>query len=80
MATPHVSGLIAALLTKGGRFRNHITDDTSLRKVLNANFAKDIGVKAPTKTGIGFLTYLNENEIKRLWKDTTFFEGQIFRP
>lgn len=41
-----------------------ITDDTSLRKILNERFAIDIGIKGPdNETGLGFLTYLSKDEL-----------------
>lgn len=41
-----------------------ITDDTSLRKMLNERFAIDIGIKGPdNETGLGFLTYLSKDEL-----------------
>ena len=63
MATPHVCGLVAALMTKGGKYSDVIKDDASLREVLNEEFVKDIGAKGPdNETGLGFLTYLDESE------------------
>ena len=63
MATPHVCGLVAALMTKDGKYSKKIKDDKSLRKLLNKNFVRDIGVKGADKeTGLGFLTFLDESE------------------
>jgi len=63
MATPHVCGLVAALMTKGGKYSDVIKDDASLREVLNEDFVRDIGAKGPdNETGLGFLTYLDESE------------------
>ena len=43
MASPHVCGLIAALMTKGGAYEDIIKDDASCRALLNEKFAIDIG-------------------------------------
>ena len=41
-----------------------ITDDASLREVLNEKFAIDIGIKgADNETGLGFLSYLSKDEV-----------------
>lgn len=80
MATPHVCGLVAALLTKSGQYNDGINNDEGLRKLLS-KFAVDIGVTGPDNaTGLGFLTYLNEREHKELWDETPFMERQMFRP
>ncbi len=45
-----------------------ITDDLSCRKVLNAEFAIDIGVKGPdNSTGLGFLSYLSKDEVMSMF-------------
>lgn len=63
MAAPHVCGLVAALMTKGGKYSDVITHDASLREVLNEKYLRDIGVKGPdNETGLGFLTFLDETE------------------
>jgi hypothetical protein len=63
MATPHVCGLVAALMTMGGKYSDIIKDDASLREVLNEKYVRDIGVTGPdNETGLGFLTYLDETE------------------
>lgn len=69
MAAPHVTGLIAALLSKD--------DPTSLvgysscdmlRKDLSANFSVDIGTEGTDEaTGVGFATYLNHEELIEHW-------------
>ena len=70
MATPHVCGLIAALMTKEGMYRKYIKDDASLRFVLNAKFLTDIGLTGPDNlTGLGFLSYLNAEESHALWRE-----------
>ena len=74
MATPHVCGLVTALLTKGGPYSDLVEDDASLRKLLNEKFCVDIGVTGPDNaTGLGFLTYLNAEEHKVLWNATPFW-------
>mmetsp|Transcript_5799 Transcript_5799/g.10462 ORF Transcript_5799/g.10462 Transcript_5799/m.10462 type:complete len:377 (+) Transcript_5799:73-1203(+) len=63
MATPHVCGLVAALMTKGGKYSDVINDDASLREVLNEKYVRDIGAKGPdNESGLGFLTFLDESE------------------
>jgi len=65
MASPHVCGLIAALMTKDATYSEIIKDDSSLRKVLNENFCIDIGTKGrDNATGVGFLTYLTKEEFE----------------
>lgn len=80
MAAPHVAGLLAALLTKDGPYRAAVTDDESLRKLLE-QFTIDIGVKGPDNaTGLGFLTYLNEEEYKKLEIETKMKDRKNFVP
>ena len=64
MAAPHVTGLIAALLTdKGGTF-----SDKELRGELANKYAIDIGVEGlDTSTGVGFVTYLSKEEFNKFW-------------
>ena len=63
MATPHVCGFVTALMTKDGNYCDIITNDESLRTLLDENFVRDIGEKGRNNsTGRGFLTYLNETE------------------
>jgi len=63
MASPHVCGFVTALMTKDGNYSDIITNDESLRILLDENFVRDIGEKGPNNsTGRGFLTYLNETE------------------
>jgi subtilisin family serine protease len=59
MAAPHVTGLIAALLTNKEKKYTH----KSLRKLLSMKYAIDIGTKGTdTSTGVGFLTYLSSRD------------------
>ena len=44
MAAPHVCGLVAALMTKCGKYSDIIKDDASLREVLNENYVREISV------------------------------------
>lgn len=70
MASPHVCGLIAALMTKDATYSEIIKDDSSLRKLLNENFCIDIGTKGrDNATGVGFLTYLTKEEFERDFVD-----------
>ena len=74
MATPHVCGLVAALLTKDGPYRKGVSDDEGLRKLLE-KFTIDIGVKGPDNaTGLGFLSYLNFEEFKKVESETSIWE------
>lgn len=71
MACPHISGLIAALMTKGGKYEN-----TILHKEIALEFLKDncaihvanIGGQV-NATGYGFLTYLTEEEFMEEFKN-----------
>lgn len=57
MASPHVAGFIAALLTEG---RIQGGNDAALRQTLNS-YAIDIATEGrDNASGVGFLTYLNE--------------------
>jgi subtilisin family serine protease len=59
MASPHVAGLIAALLSNNGKKYT----PAALKQMLARNYAIDIGAKGPdTSTGVGFLTYLSSKE------------------
>ena len=67
MATPHVFGLVMALLSEDGPYSDLVEDDESLRKLLNDKFVVDIDVTGPDNaTGLGFLTYLNEEEYEKV--------------
>ena len=63
MASPHVCGLVCCLMTDG-RIKN---DDKALRKILDESHAIDIGtVGIDNATGVGFLTYLDEDAYNAL--------------
>ena len=66
MASPHVCGFVAALMTKGGAYEDIIKDDASFRALVNDNFSIDIGSSegVDRDTGLGFLTYLTEDEFE----------------
>jgi major intracellular serine protease len=65
MATPHVCGFLTALLTKGGKYEDIITDDNSCRKLINKKFCIDVGAEgSDNATGLGFLTYLTKEEFE----------------
>jgi subtilisin family serine protease len=69
MAAPHVCGFVTALMTEGGAYSDRIKDDASLRKLIDEEFLKDIGVKGPdNETGLGFLTYLTNAEYSDIWE------------
>ena len=60
MATPHVTGLIACLLSNSKKY-----SDKQLRKVLKEKYLVDIGSKGFDKqTGEGFVTYVPEDSSK----------------
>ena len=66
MATPHVTGLIACLLSGSKKY-----SDARLRKILKQKYLVDIGSKGYDKqTGEGFVTYLakgnNKDEVFEL--------------
>ncbi len=72
MACPHVCGLVVALLTKKDdeslTYSDIIKNDGSLRRVLKKRCLIDIGVKGKDNaTGLGFLTYLPQEEFNELW-------------
>lgn len=55
MACPHVAGFVAAIMTN---------DKKSVRDRLTKEHTRDIGVKGKdNSTGLGFVTYLDENEL-----------------
>lgn len=57
MATPHVTGLIACLLSNSKKY-----SDVELRKILKEKYLVDIGSKGYDKqTGEGFVTYLSDD-------------------
>jgi len=65
MASPHVCGFVAALMTKDRPYSDIIKDDKSLRTFLDDRFCMDLGGEDPKiATGRGFLTYLNKKEFK----------------
>ncbi len=78
MATPHVCGLVAALLTKDGPYSDVVKDDASLRSILG-KLAIDIGVTGPDNaTGLGFLSYLNKAEFDKLVDETSYWDKRYF--
>ncbi len=77
MASPHVCGLIAALMTKGGTYEDRTTNDTAVRALLNEKFAIDIGMKGvDNATGLGFLTYLSKEEFEDDFVELPDFEEE----
>eukprot|EP00586_Coscinodiscus_wailesii_P023099 CAMPEP_0172506984 /NCGR_PEP_ID=MMETSP1066-20121228/200157_1 /TAXON_ID=671091 /ORGANISM="Coscinodiscus wailesii, Strain CCMP2513" /LENGTH=370 /DNA_ID=CAMNT_0013284311 /DNA_START=31 /DNA_END=1143 /DNA_ORIENTATION=+ len=80
MATPHVCGVVTALLTEGGPYRKKVYNDKTLRRVLK-ELAIDIGVTGPDNaTGLGFLSYLTYDEYKALTRKTSYWAKRWFRP
>ena len=80
MATPHVCGFVTALLTEDGPYRKKVKNDKSLREVLK-EFTIDVGVTGPDNaTGLGFLSYLTNDEYKNLVKKTSYWKKKYFRP
>lgn len=70
MATPHVCGLITALMTKGGKHANSIVDDATCRDFLDKNCLIDVGTEGRDfATGLGFLTYLTKDEFEKGFLD-----------
>ena len=76
MASPHVAGLIAALLT------NHrLKGDKAVRQALTTKYALDIAADGlDNATGLGFVTYLKAAEFDALLprgkKASTSSKGQ----
>lgn len=69
MAAPHVSGLIAALLSKdsGLDLGKAKTRKNTLMKILNETYVKDIGVEGKDlESGHGFLSYLDKEELDEM--------------
>lgn len=65
MAAPHVTGVIAALMTNGG-YKN---GGNKLKKDLVSKYAIDIGAKGKdNSTGVGFVTFLSKTEFGDLMK------------
>jgi len=70
MATPHVCGLITALMSKSGGYSKEITDDESCRNFLNAKCLIDVAAEGKDDaTGLGFLTYLTKDEFEKDFLD-----------
>lgn len=70
MATPHVCGLIAALMTKDGKYADTITDDATCRAFLNENCLIDVATEGrDNATGLGFVTYLTKDEFEKDFLD-----------
>jgi subtilisin family serine protease len=73
MAAPHVSGLIAALMTNGA-YRNKTP---TLRNDLAQRYAIDIAAKGKdTSTGLGFVTFLSQTEFDDFWDRYTGLDDQ----
>ena len=75
MAPPYVCGFITALMTEGGAYDDIIKDDASLRDLLNDKFVVDIGSNGTDNaSGLGFLTYLSEEEFEGGYLDLPDFD------
>lgn len=71
MASPHVAGLIAALLTK-----DTYSSDKQLRQDLAQKYVIDIAAEGPDKaTGVGFLTFLSKDEFDTFWQSSNGGQG-----
>lgn len=74
MATPHVCGLICALMTKDGKYADSITDDASCRAFLNEKCLIDVAAEGKDNaTGLGFVTYLTKDEFEKDFLDLPEF-------
>ena len=63
MAAPHVSGVIACLMSNGSYKRNSVK---KLRKDLANKFSFDIGQPGrDNSTGVGFVSFLSRKEFDR---------------
>ena len=50
---------------------NNDVDDASIRKLLNQKYVVDIGIDGPdNSTGLGFLSYLNNEEFQSTWENS----------
>jgi serine protease len=66
MAAPHVAGFIAALLSDNNK-KKRFKSANDFHDELLEQYVIDIGVKGPDRaTGLGFLSYLSEQEVKKL--------------
>lgn len=70
MATPHVCGLICALMDKEGKHAGKIKNDKSCRRFLNNRCCIDVGTEGKDNaTGLGFVTYLTKEEFEKDFLD-----------
>ena len=67
MASPHVAGFVACLMTNDRIKNDGGKTDAVLRKILDESHAIDIAAEGiDTATGVGFLTYLDESAFDKL--------------
>ena len=67
MASPHVAGFVACLMTNDRIKNDGGKTDDALRTILNESHAIDIAAEGlDTATGVGFLTYLDESAFDEL--------------
>ena len=72
MASPHVCGFIAAILS-GPDFKGKPVSDAQLRRILSRKYAIDIGVEGrDNSTGVGLVTKLSKPELDEIWKGSEF--------
>ena len=70
MASPHCSGLIAALFSNGRIVNKGKKTDTLLRETLNETYCVDIDVQGrDNATGLGFLTALEASAFKDILRN-----------
>lgn len=69
MASPHVAGLITALLSGDNDFGGKKTVRRNLLKLLNEKYLVDIDQPGrDNESGLGFLTYLDKDEFNDMFK------------
>jgi subtilisin family serine protease len=67
MASPHVAGFIACLMTNGRIKNDWVKTDCTVRKIVNDSYVIDIATAGiDTATGVGFVTYLGESAFDAL--------------
>lgn len=68
MASPHVAGLVACLMTNERIKSSGGNAVATIRKILSESHAIDIAAEGIDKaTGVGFVTYLDETAFDKLF-------------
>mmetsp|Transcript_31181 Transcript_31181/g.47560 ORF Transcript_31181/g.47560 Transcript_31181/m.47560 type:complete len:569 (+) Transcript_31181:90-1796(+) len=83
MACPHVTGLIAALMSGTNSYKFRTNDPGTDQKVrdLLKQYTIDIGLKGfDTATGLGFVTFLSKDEFNTMFKSVGVTTTTTSRP